>query len=245
MSVSLSRYAALVKNLRGVVFFKPSEDVDELVEWLVKRFKYRNVGVPPSLVEFIDERKLKGNPFVQLSYPAADFIEFSKQIASERGVDSSAIEAAVLASVYVSPIIVLGVKGCEALSKLAVETVESKTSLDDKGWRLHLRIADYTVLDFYQWSSSHAENLWLTSLDPREFTCERAERIVKDKKRYWRLERGDEKPWKFMYYVDLAQMAAGDEKLLRVVRRFDSKVLSAGLAIEAAVLVTKENIHLS
>lgn len=48
-----------------------------------------------------------------------------------------------------------------------------------------MRIADYTVLDFH-WSVESAEKLWTQK--PEEILKERAERIRKDVKRYWRIE---------------------------------------------------------
>jgi len=49
--IMFSRYAALVKNMRGVVLFSPTDDVSEDLKWLVERFRYRVLGVPQSLVE--------------------------------------------------------------------------------------------------------------------------------------------------------------------------------------------------
>ena len=242
MSVSLSRYAALVKNLRGVVVFIPGDDIGEHVEWLVRRFRYRNVGVPPALVEHLDSKLLSGKPFVQLSYPAENLISFAQRIAAVEDVEPLIVEAAVLASIYVSPLLALGGSVAECLERLAVDSVESKVLLDDRGWRLHLRIADYTVLDFYQWSSGHAEALWNPHVDVKSFAEERAERIAKDKKRYWRLQRGEESPWKFMHYIDLAQRASRKLELLEIVRSFNREIVSAALAIEAAVLITGEGM---
>ncbi len=243
MSVSLSRYAALVKNLRGVVVFNPDDDVSELIEWLVKRFKYRNVGVPPALVEHLDSKLLSGRPFVQLSYPTEELASFTREIAAVEAAEPLVVEASVLASIYVSPLLALGRAAAGDLEKLAVDFVESKVLLDDRGWRLHLRIADYTVLDFYQWSSEHAEKLWNLQADLKVFAKERAERIARDKKRYWRLQRGKEEPWRFVLYIDLAQRAARKPELLEVVRRYSREVVSAALAIEAAVLITGKGMR--
>lgn len=54
-------------------------------------------------------------------------------------------------------------------------------NLDDRGWRLHTRIADYTTLDFYAWSTEHAlkalkENRLIEALQ------ERIQRVAEDEK---------------------------------------------------------------
>jgi hypothetical protein len=44
-----SSYAAIVKNLRGVVLLDPDEEgAWTTMEWLVKRFRYRDLGVTPT-----------------------------------------------------------------------------------------------------------------------------------------------------------------------------------------------------
>ncbi|MEM3763504.1 MAG: hypothetical protein QW721_03740 [Desulfurococcaceae archaeon] len=44
--MSFSRYAAIVKNLRGVMLFNMDEEgVEASIHWLVKRFRYRNLGL--------------------------------------------------------------------------------------------------------------------------------------------------------------------------------------------------------
>jgi hypothetical protein len=41
-----ARYAAVVKNLRGVALFDLGEEGSwDSVEWLVRRFRYRDLGV--------------------------------------------------------------------------------------------------------------------------------------------------------------------------------------------------------
>ncbi|MCD6195190.1 MAG: hypothetical protein J7J82_00175, partial [Staphylothermus sp.] len=45
-------YAMIVKNLRGVLLFDPEdEELNSRIEWLRKRFQYRNLGIPPSLYD--------------------------------------------------------------------------------------------------------------------------------------------------------------------------------------------------
>jgi len=223
------------------VLISPSEDVEDIVSWLVNRFKYRNLGVPPAVLcksrEYFEKRL--GKPFVQAVYPIKPIQELTRLVADSLCVDIEAAEAAVIASSYVSPIIALGKEAEKMLRPLAVEEVMSKVRLDNSGWRLHLRIADYTVLDFYSWSVDHAQSIW-KGFDADLFVKERLSKIKRDKKRYWRLERGSLEPWSFLYYVDLAEKLVEKEDWKEVVKIGEDS--AAGLAIEAAVLINKENI---
>lgn len=242
----LSRYAALVKNLRGVILMNPEDEVaSDILNWLVDRFKYRNLGLPPSTVERYPSRlkgKLGGKPFVELVHPSRVMAPLSNLIENGLSVSAEAAEAVVLASTYVCPVIAVGPSAKKALDPLIVKTVERKARLDNKGWKLHLRIADYTVLDLYSWSTLHAEQLWNPALHYDSFIAERAKRIEKDVKRYWRLMKGSESAKPFLGYIDVAQLLAeklkaGDRGLAESLFKLEKSEASAGFSIEAAVLV--------
>ncbi len=237
----LSRYAAIVKNLRGVVAvdFDDSEALRAL-DWLSRRFRYRNLGLPPSLAAEYKERggRLDGRPFLELAYPTRGIEELTRAISSCIGIDALMAEELVLASAYVSPIIAIGRSIEEELKSMAVRVVESRVSLDLKGWRLHLRIADYSVLDLYSWSTEHAKALWRRSLDSGLFVAERKEKIERDVRRYWRLSRGDAPPRSFLVYLDLASELA-EKRELKELLAIDPDEASAGLAIEISILLTE------
>ncbi|RLF16239.1 MAG: hypothetical protein DRJ97_01400 [Thermoprotei archaeon] len=238
-----SRYASLVKNLRGVVLIDPEEG-EEGVKWLKDRFKYRNLGVPPTMLRGAGDffkGKMEGKPFVELVYPTKS-LEKLKELCTELlGVEERVVEGVILASAYVSPILAIGDGVKQQLAKIAVDTVESRAKLDLKGWKLHLRIADYTVLDLYRWSTEHAEELW-RDVDLNLFIEERRKRVSRDKARYWRLAKGDEKPWSFLYYVDLARLLASKQlegvNIKGRLAALSPQEASSGLAIEAAVAIT-------
>lgn len=233
-----SRYAATVKNLRGVLLVEVEHQASRaLVEWLVQRFRYRNIGIPPTLFERGREffEGYKGKPFLELAYPVKTLQKLVELVAEEFRVEEEVAEAVVLASAYVSPIIVLGERPFKKLKPLGVEQVESRVELQDRDWKLHFRIADYTVLDFYQWSLANAQGLWRRA-DLELLRRERRERIKKDKRRYWRLQKG-EKSFPFLLYLDLAQLAVKRLNLLRRLRRLPPEEALAGMGIVAAVIV--------
>ena len=232
----LSRYAALVKNLRGVVLANPAEEgVQESLNWLSKHFKYRDLAFPPSLAELKKSERLR--KFLELVYPSEKLRSLAKILSDGLAAPFEVCEAAVLASTYVSPIMAVGGWAAEALTPLTVQTVNSNVKLDVKGWKLHFRIVDYTVLDGYNWSVTHAEKLWSQKLEAEKFRFERAEKIKKDLKRYWRLTRGEGEGKPLILYLDPAYLIAGNPKLLRKVRRLRVEEASAGLAVEVAILI--------
>lgn len=233
----LSRYASIVKNLRGVVLLD-AEESEEGLRWLQDRFKYRNLGVPPSMLregKGFFEGKLGGRPFVELAYPSGVLAELARVLAEALEAEFRVIEGVVLASAYVSPVLVIGRRAVEGVAKLAVDVVESRADMDLRLWRLHLRIADYTVLDLYRWSTEHVEALLEGRVGLQEFRREREARIRRDKARYWRLTKAEGAPWKFLFYIDLASRL--DEPLLERVRGLGAEA-SAGLGIEAAVAIS-------
>ena len=187
--VSFYRYAAIVKNLRGVIYWKGGSE--DKLEWLLSRFKYRSLGVPPSLHESLPERKI----LIRLAYPAKAVVDAVKLLSSF--MHPRAAETLCLASAYISPIMV--VEGLEDFEETIIKTLKTSVDLDDRGWRLHMRIADYTTLDFYAWSTENAlEALKEDSL--AEALRERERRVAEDEKRYWRLKPGEGRT--FLAYLD-------------------------------------------
>ncbi len=235
-----SRYAAVVKNLRGILLFDADEKgVKGLLDSVVRRFKYRNVGVSPSMLDRrMDcfEEHLGGKPFVELAYPVKGLIKLTRLIESEFGVERIVAEGVVLASVHVSPILGVGKNVIDLLEPLEVDRVESRVELKPRDLKLHMRIADYSVLDLYQWSVEGARRLWHVR-DPHELVRERRERIAGDKRRYWRLQRGDTSPSPFLLYVDPVQRVTSSKSFLKRLRRLPEEETAAGLAILTVVLL--------
>ena len=107
-----ARYAAIVKNLRGVVLFDLEESgVWSSVMWLVNRFKYRNLGVTPAIyMKYSDrlEKYMNGNPFRLLIYPIQELSELL-----------------VMSSLYIYSAMIIGKKYEVELDKLSIGAVKT------------------------------------------------------------------------------------------------------------------------
>jgi len=205
-----ARYAAIVKNLRGVVLVNlDKEDSWNKVRWLIRRFRYRDLGLPPYIVDRYRAKLssyLNGNPFRELVYPIPELIDIVK-FYEERGFPRDLAEALVLSSTYISPLLVIGSDYLRLIESISIGNVKVCKDLSDNDWKLHLRIADYTILDMYEKSiqeSIEAIRL-LSSINNieriNEILKERTSRVEKDRKRYWRIIcKEDGKV--FIYYID-------------------------------------------
>ena len=233
------RYAMIVKNLRGVVAFDPSDgEALKRAEWLSKRFRYRNIGVPVSLVnakqDFFKD-KIEGKPFRTLYYPVNVLEKLALKIGDYLGSNVLG-EALVLASTYISPLLVLSQSLLDTLSKHCVESVYTCKELDNRDWKLHLRIADYTILDMYEYSVKRAAKaLDILRQDAKpsadEIVSSAKSKCAADTKRYWRIKCDNGKV--FMHYIDNLALYI-ESRAYEEPDLLDPNV-AAGLAIVPAV----------
>lgn len=222
--MSFAKYAALVKNLRGVVLGGLSDEGTwSSIQWLVKRFRYRNLGVTPSMAKRYRDRLgryLNGNPFVELVPPVNPVAEFVEMLSSSTTMSVEVAELLAYASAYVSPAIVVGERYADELAKVAVDVVYVCKDMDVSLWRLHLRIADYTVLDFYgqcidEVLKALSDQLGGGAEVLKSIASDRRSRIAKDKRRYWRIACSS--GTRFLLYVDMVSvvLSHGLEGLLK------------------------------
>jgi len=233
--VSFHLYAATVKNLRGVVYSESPEKVfEEKVKWLVKRFRYRNLGYMEDIAKkYPIIKKYKGKPFIKLYYPVPELKELLDRIEKEIGIGA---KHTAIASIYVSPLLIIGEEALESLKPICVDYVKTEKELSDKDWKLHMRIADYTILDFYSWSTQNSSKIigsWLKGKDFSKLIEERLSKIKKDKKRYWRIISETGKP--IIVYLDLIKYIA-ENNMLSMVRDYIG-LAPAALAIVSGIVV--------
>ncbi len=227
--MALHRFVFLVKNLRGVLAALPGEELEPIVSWLSRRFRYRDLGVPPSLYrEARDaiEPRLGGRPFHLLGYPTAR-VEAAARRLSEllvgAGLPETVAEALLLASAYASP--VLATPGAaEALKPIVVHVVYSRQLLDAQSARLHLRIVDYTVLDAYVETIDEFVRAVEEGWPPERLRASRLERAKRDEKRYWRVASREGTP--LILYLDHASLALRDEGLAGLLAGDEERVLT-------------------
>ena len=238
-------YAAVVKNLRGVIYScLGPEALGEKLSWLKRRFRYRNLGLTPSALERYGrllggERRGTGT-LLELSPPLPGLEELISAYSELTGLRADVLEAYCYASVYVSPLLVLGEECVDALGPLVVDEVLTGRELSDKEYKLHMRIADYTVLDFYLWATSSAqEALKVLSAggDVSHILSERGERIREDKRRYWRISADEGR--RIVLYLDLLPLLAreANTEVLRALLEEHGPLMPATLAIISAVVI--------
>ncbi len=194
-------YAAVVKNLRGVVapLFRGACGA---VDWLAARFRYREVGVPPSAA-WLSEA---GRRFRVLTYPVG-VLERLVDFFEAEGFDRVVAEALVMGSVYVSPVFMLGDRRLSLLQSLASHVVYRCRRMDLRSWRLHMRIASYSILDMYADCLEEALDVIRGARALGEVLVERRSRVERDARRYWRISCTGGTP--FLLYLDLLALASG------------------------------------
>lgn len=229
----MERYVFLVKNLRGVLAVLPSDDLNHYIEWLSRRFKYRDLGIPPCLYEKAGEffrDKLNGDPFHILAYPTKLVEEAAKELASKlsaRGLPGCISEALLLASAYAAPVHTTTTV-IELLEKQGlVAHVIRSNGLDDKLAKLHLRIIDYTVLDSYVKTIEMATSCIKKGCRSEEYRERIRELAASDSKRYWRLNGREHKT---IAYIDYVSVLLGERELLARIAESEARILLALIA---------------
>jgi hypothetical protein len=201
--VFFTYYAALVKNLRGVLLLVPGEEgVRDRIEWLKKRFHYRNLGLTPSTDTTRYKDLLEARIFRRLYYPVEEFMDLVGIMVST-GLDRLLAEAIVFSSIYISPLFLLTSKYNGFIEKYSLGVIRTCKDLGVNDWKLHMRIADYTILDSYE-DMVDLSLEYIGKIDDREarekIIGSRREYVEHDMKRYWRIKCGEGRA--FLYYLD-------------------------------------------
>ena len=227
-----SYYAAIVKNLRGVILFENyNREVERILKWLVKRFRYRDLGIYKDLYLLLPDDLRRR--FIKLDYPIDSLSSFSKNLSTLKLIDDNLLNSLMISSIYIAPLYSIALSYKDKLEKFAIEKIFICNSMDNKEIKLHLRIADYTILDLYrervlenmriieiikskEFSNKEIENLFKT----------RSKLIKKDLKRYWRIK--CERGMIFLLYIDLMKIIY-DYVLKNVVniKEFNTDVAAA------------------
>ncbi|MEM0380199.1 MAG: hypothetical protein QXX35_04135 [Desulfurococcaceae archaeon] len=201
-NVVFTYYAMIVKNLRGIALIKTiNEDVLNRLNWLRNRFKYRNIGIPPVYYK-LESNYFDNKIFRKLYYPV-DEIVYLKNILVERGFEETFIEPVIMASIYISPLMLLSSEYVDIVEKYSIGKINICRELGVKDWKLHFRISDYTILDFYDKMVSLSID-YINSIKDNDIRIkilnERRKIVERDYKRYWRILCNSK--YVYQYYLD-------------------------------------------
>lgn len=233
--MKLSHYLSYVKNLRGVIFGSGSKDsVVSGVKWLKQRFRYRNLAVSNCLIEQYPEvEELIKEPLLKFTYPLPEVSKVA-EVLTEVIADPGLAEAVVLASSLISPVIAVGDGVVGKLRKLCVGEVLAEKDLTIQDYKLHMRIADYSVLDMYREMVELSEEVLKYPRKLSSALKAREGRVKDDIKRYWRISGSRGKPV-IMYLDPLKVLGEGELERLRSVG--DIEKVSIALSLVTAVVV--------
>ncbi|MEM3581476.1 MAG: hypothetical protein QXH40_07520 [Candidatus Bathyarchaeia archaeon] len=147
----------LVKNLRGIIYLSRGVSPEKEVEWLKRKFRYRELGVSETL-------KLE--------------IKWKKLLTLPKIVDNPVLDSLIQASSFVCPLIVLKKESLKDFENAVVAFLKTKEKLGDKDLKFNLRLVNYAITDFY---TKSIELALQSDLDGRKRLAE------KDLKRFWRI----------------------------------------------------------
>jgi hypothetical protein len=147
----------LVKNLRGIIYLSRGVSPEKELEWLKRKFRYRELGVSETL-------KLK--------------LEWKKLLTLPKIVENPVLDSLIQASSFVCPLIILKEDSLKGFEKAVVATLKTREKLGDKDLKFNIRLVNYATTDFYLKSIELALQ---SDMEGRKKLAE------KDLKRFWRV----------------------------------------------------------
>ncbi len=199
LRVDLHAFLSILKNVKGCIFFNydlEGKFIDE-IGWLSKRFRYRNLGYAQSLMQAAKngERDLiSRKPFVELPYPVDEIMEFRNLLTELFNGMEIEIDTLILASVYVTPVIVIGIESLEKLNKFIVYRKSSTAMLDERELKRNIRLVNYAIIDFHHIMGLDALSSLKKYAEEKDANflgkvVENRRRMIEEdcEKRFWRL----------------------------------------------------------
>ena len=147
----------LVKNLRGIIYFSRGVSPEKELEWLKRKFRYRELGISETL-------KLE--------------LKWKKLLTLPKIVENPVLDSLLQASSFVCPLIILKEDSLKDFEKAVVATLKTREKLGDKDLKFNIRLVNYAITDFYLKSIELALQSDMES---------RKKLAVKDLKRFWRV----------------------------------------------------------
>jgi hypothetical protein len=147
----------LVKNLRGIIYLSRGVSPEKELEWLKRKFRYRELGVSETL-------KLE--------------LKWKKLLTLPKIVENPVLDSLLQASSFVCPLIILKEDSLKDFEKAVVATLKTREKLGDKDLKFNIRLVNYAITDFYLKSIELALQ---SDMEGRKKLAE------KDLKRFWRV----------------------------------------------------------
>lgn len=147
----------LVKNLRGIICVSRDVSPETELEWLKRKFRYRELGVSETL-------KLE--------------LKWKKLLTLPKIVENPVLDSLLQASSFVCPLIILKEKSLKDFNSAVVAALKTREKLGDKDLKFNIRLVNYAITDFYLKSIELALQ---SDMEGRKKLAE------KDLKRFWRV----------------------------------------------------------
>ena len=194
-----SAYISLLKNLRGIIFGGADEGEGESIKWLLKHFRYRELGVPPALWDKIPQRgKIR-----HIEYPFPDCEQSIEVLSRSADANFSVVESIGFSSIFAAPLLLLSQKSAEMVRKFALYVFRAEVPENDRDMKRNIRLCDYAMTDLYERSVEQANRVLSGEIKVEDAIISRRTMAKEDgRKRFWRLGDGTQgKP--FVLYLDL------------------------------------------
>ncbi len=146
-----------VKNLRGIIYLSRGVSSEKELEWLKRKFRYRELGVSETL-------KLN--------------LKWKKLLTLPKAVENPVLDSLLQASSFVCPLIILKEESLKDFENAVVAALKTKEKLGDKDLKFNLRLVNYAITDFY---TKSIELALQSDLDGRKRLAK------KDLRRFWRI----------------------------------------------------------
>lgn len=154
----------LVKNLRGIIYFSRGVDPKAEIDWLKRKFRYREIGVSENLRTKLDQR-------------------WKALVVLPKIEDDEDVDSLFQASKFICPLIILKEESLNAFKNATIVSLKTKERLSDKYLKFNIRLVNYAITDFYLKSIELAKR---SDMEGRRKIAE------EDLKRFWRIKPSDE-----------------------------------------------------
>jgi len=144
--MGILQWASHFKNVRCLLLFNPEAPPgEEMLSWVIKKHRYRQIGVVSSLVT--SEQRLSRSPFVTLYSPDAVLDGLIEVL--EHKLPIWLAQSLILSFCYAAPLLCLDEELTSLLLPFSPWSLRPKGQVNEAEIIRHLRIAGYIPIDFF------------------------------------------------------------------------------------------------